>query len=287
MHAALDHLVVNVRDKMDEAAMRYRKLGFHLPAEGHHSLGSTNHVMVFETEYLELMGLPPEVAARGGGPDITRDPVGLAACALTTVDAGATHRDLQALGISAKEPASFSRPVELGRVTREAAFTITRIDPVETPAGRVFFCQHHTRDLVWRPEWQTHPNGALGIVEVDAVVPEPAQSAVFYETLLGRDAVKRTAGSVHVTLGSATLRLMTKADMLAFYGVGSAPNDDRSAYLAAVTLKVAAVDRTAAYLNTRAIIYAVAEGAVVVPAHECMNMIVRFRNDPETRSLHP
>ena len=52
----LDHVVVDVRDRIDEAAECFRSLGFQLTPRGRHTLGSVNHLAMFATDYLELLG---------------------------------------------------------------------------------------------------------------------------------------------------------------------------------------------------------------------------------------
>jgi hypothetical protein len=54
----LDHIAINVKDKMDEAYSLFSEIGFQLSPRGYHSLGSINHSMVFENNYLELIGHP-------------------------------------------------------------------------------------------------------------------------------------------------------------------------------------------------------------------------------------
>src|SRR5262249_34475828 len=54
--ASLDHVVIDVRDEMDEATRIYRALGFQLTPIGRHSLGTINHLAMFESNYLELLG---------------------------------------------------------------------------------------------------------------------------------------------------------------------------------------------------------------------------------------
>ena len=43
----LDHVVIDVRDRMDEAARVFARLGFQLTPRGYHTLGSTNHLAMF------------------------------------------------------------------------------------------------------------------------------------------------------------------------------------------------------------------------------------------------
>ena len=58
----IDHVVVDVRDRIDEAERRYRALGFNLTQRGRHSLGSVNHLAMLDPDYVELLG-----TGEGGG----------------------------------------------------------------------------------------------------------------------------------------------------------------------------------------------------------------------------
>ncbi len=58
MTFALDHLVINSLFDMDSAEGLMSRLGFALTPRGYHSLGSINHLIVFEGHYLELIGCP-------------------------------------------------------------------------------------------------------------------------------------------------------------------------------------------------------------------------------------
>ncbi len=50
-----------------------------------------------------------------------------------------------------------------------------RLKPGQLDGGRVYFCQHLTPELVFRSEWQSHPNGATGLsaLHLIDVAPEP------------------------------------------------------------------------------------------------------------------
>src|SRR4029077_12419206 len=70
----LDHVVIDVRDRMDEAAHVFTALGFSLTPRGHHTLGSTNHLAMFATDYLELLGFGEGGASRD---ELQSFPIGL------------------------------------------------------------------------------------------------------------------------------------------------------------------------------------------------------------------
>jgi hypothetical protein len=164
---SLDHVVINTLFEMDHAAALMSQLGFTLTPRGFHSLGSINHLMMFEGHYLELVGLP-------SGTDVLRkevleSPLGLNGLVFQTDDAEACASRLRASGLAMQEPQSFSRPVTIDGVEQLARFRTTRTAPELFEAGRVYYCQHDTPELVWRPQWMAHANGCDGLSELVVV----------------------------------------------------------------------------------------------------------------------
>jgi len=70
----LDHIVIDVRHRIDEAAQCFAALGFQLTPRGHHTLGSSNHLAMFATDYLELLGFGAGGASRD---ELQSFPIGL------------------------------------------------------------------------------------------------------------------------------------------------------------------------------------------------------------------
>jgi hypothetical protein len=124
----LDHAVISVRDRMDEAATLFRRMGFALTDRGHHSTGSCNHLMVFERDYLELIGFPP--AGQTIRPDLLQAPIGLDGLVLKATDPHAIHRALVTCGFPAAEPQALARKITLpgSTVEQEARFNTVRRD---------------------------------------------------------------------------------------------------------------------------------------------------------------
>jgi catechol 2,3-dioxygenase-like lactoylglutathione lyase family enzyme len=175
----IDHAVILVRD-LDRARDTYARLGFTLTPRGYHSLGSQNHCIMFGRDYLELMALPKPHPAFQYFSDFLARGEGVGAIALATDDAGAAHAELTRAGIATEPPLALSRPVEdLG----EARFTLVQLPPAQTPGFRTFLCQHHTRDIVWRPEYQRHAVGAREIESIAVEAPEPARYAQLFDGL--------------------------------------------------------------------------------------------------------
>ncbi len=181
----LDHLVINAQRDMDPAAKLFERLGFCLTPRGHHSAGSINHLMLERNAYLEIVAVPPTGRQRQ---DVLDSSLGLDGLVFRTDDAVATHARLVAAGFAPQEPSLLDRPVEVDGETRSARFHNVRMTAAEFPAGRVYFCNHLTPELVWRDEWLEHPNGFRGIGGMAIEHPDPAGEAARFSRLIERPA---------------------------------------------------------------------------------------------------
>ncbi|MGE5270353.1 MAG: VOC family protein [Thiohalocapsa sp.] len=267
----LDHVVIDVRDRMDEAARTFTALGFHLTPRGHHTLGSINHLAMFATDYLELLG----VADGASRPELAPFPVGLNGLVFKTEDADAVYAHARGAALPILPVQSFSRPVELDGRRHEAGFRTTRLDPSRTGPGRVYFCQHLTPDLVWRPEWRAHPNGVRAIARVVVAAADPCRSAALFATLFGAEAVAERGRSCVVQAGSAQVELLPPAAVATEFVDAAAQPDGRGDYLAGLELKVASLAATSEALRAVPGLRVDRE-RVVVPAHAAFNTTLAF-----------
>lgn len=207
----LDHVVFNTRDHTDAVVALFTRLGFSVGARGYHTLGSINHTIVFGTDYLELLGYPPG-APPAKRPELVTRPEGLMATVLGTVDADATRAELLAASLAPRPVQAFSRPVDLPDGGRgEAAFRVTRLEPDAVPGTWFYYCQQQTPDMVWRPEWQVHANGATGIAEIGIEVPDLAAALPLYAACAGSAAVREAGDQAHLQVGDCCLRLREAA----------------------------------------------------------------------------
>ncbi|HTV89696.1 MAG TPA: VOC family protein, partial [Stellaceae bacterium] len=218
--AALDHVVIDVRDRIDEAVRAFFGLGFQLTPRGHHTLGSTNHLAMFASDYVELLGYGQGGNIRG---ELERFPIGLNGLVFKTANADDVHAAAAAAGLPILPVQRFSRPVELDGVRRDAVFRTTRLDAAKIAMGRVYFCEHLTPDLVWRPEWQVHQNGARAIGRVIVATPEPRRTAALFAALFGPAAVAERDGRCIVAAGAARVELAPAAAIAAEFGENAVP----------------------------------------------------------------
>jgi Glyoxalase-like domain len=207
----IDHVVIVVND-LDSAAETFRRMGFVVTPRGDHTLGSRNHCVMLGADYIELLASPPENPhpSRQHYTDFARAGDGLAAIALRTDNARGAYTELLWAGFSPTDPVDFSRPVRMPEGTRDARFRITQLAPDRTPGGRVFLCEHFTREVVWRPEYRSHRNGAIALAAVALVTEDVAATAQAYERMFDTRA-RTIAEGLLVETGTAPIAAVTGA----------------------------------------------------------------------------
>lgn len=268
----LDHVVIDVRDLMDEAARAFTALGFALTPRGHHTLGSMNHLAMFATDYLELLGFGEEGASR---PELAPFPIGLNGLVFKTDDADVVHAHALAAGLPILSVQAFSRPVALDGARQDARFRTTRLDPRKIAMGRVYFCEHRTPELVWRPEWQSHPNGARAISRVVVATRDPRRSASLFRALFGPEVVAEHDAGCIMRAGAAQVELTSPGTVATEFGDAAADPAGRTEYLAALELKVSSTAKTAEHLRQVPALR-VEPHRVVVPAGAAFNTTIVF-----------
>jgi hypothetical protein len=238
--AQLDHTVINVRFDMDRAEGLFRDLGFTLTPRGYHSLGSINHLMMFGTDYMELIGLPP--GAENPRKDIADVPLGINGLVFKTPNVDETFAHLQGLGIAGDPPKAFTRPVKLPDGDKDASFRTVAVRTGVFPGGRVYYCEHHTPELVWRPEWQSHGNGAQAMPEFVIASTNHQREAEGFAGLLHSN-VSGTDGTLHVPFKGGQLTVMSPAAYGERYGAAASPMAGRDSIFGALVIRTDGLDK--------------------------------------------
>jgi catechol 2,3-dioxygenase-like lactoylglutathione lyase family enzyme len=272
---AIDHVVIHVGAALDEAAARYQRLGFQLTERGHHSLGSSNNLAIFGTDYLELLGYEPGRA--GPRAELWQMPIGLGGLVFKPPgDAGFRDRVLAA-GVPAGEAREFNRPVSLPDGTApEAHFRVTHLDGSVAFGGRVFFCHHMTPELVWRPEWQKQPNGVTAIAEFGIVSADPDRAVAPYRKLFGEAAVVAVPGGQAIRTPQARVLVLRAEAARAIWGTALPPlPEDGADMMVALTFKADLAAARAA-LAGGGVPVVEAEGRLLVAAGETFGLAMAF-----------
>ena len=244
--AEIDHVAINVHYHVDQAEKALRKLGFQVTERGYHSLGSINHLMVFDSDYLELVGLPAET--KNQKPlrrEIIKTCYGINGLVFKTSSTDEVFARLQELGMAGHPPKTFSRPVELVNGTIDALFRTVKVRSDVFPGHRVYFCEHHTPEAVWRSEWQSHKNGAASIAELVIVSEDHDRIANKFASILSTN-VDRTGNGLAMKLDGASLSFLSPSAYRARYGSLATSMEERNFIFGALiirTMDISAVRR--------------------------------------------
>ena len=273
--ATLDHVVINARDDMDRAADTYRRLGFTLTERGYHSLGSMNHLAIFGTDYLELIAVPKD--ATSGRLDLLNYPLGLNGLVFGSEDSAVTYEALAKAGVPFDPPVEFTRPVTFTGGQGDARFRTVRMKPGVVPYGRIYYCHHFTRELVWRDEWRHHANGTVAVVRALIVEPDPAKGAQLYADMFGPDNVRATRDGKSVVVGNSRFDIVTEQALKNEFGRAVPEANGRTAYMAGLTFRTTSLDKAAKALEAGGIMGVTRHGGrLVVPANQAMNAVLEF-----------
>lgn len=238
--AQLDHTVINVHYDMDGAQMAFAELGFFLTQRGYHSLGSANYLMMFGTDYLELLGLPPGL--KNTPFNLGEVPRGILGLVFKTEDADTTFAHLQALDMADEPPRAFTRPVPTAEGEVDAHFRITKVHADIFKGGWVYYCEHGTPELVWRPELQSHNNGAKAIPEFVVATNDHERESEAFAQLLHSE-VEGDGNSRTVALADGKISILTPAAYGERYGTLASAMDNRSSIFGALVIRTDSLDK--------------------------------------------
>jgi Glyoxalase-like domain len=274
----LDHVVINALFDMERAAALMSRLGFTVTPRGYHSLGSINHLMMFESHYLELIGLPS--GTDSPRKDVLETPRGLNGLVLAVRDADGCRKLLSESGLAMLEPQSFSRPVTIDGVEQLARFRTVRTAPKLFEAGRVYYCQHDTPELVWHRPWMSHANGCRGLDELVVVSAQMQADAERYAKAVQGNTEDQGNDVCTIRLsGGFSITLMSGACYRERYGQSCVDAAGRHSYFGAIVFKAPDIG------PIRHLAAGVAELRSAAQAHSLtllvpfLNTLLEFRDD--------
>ncbi|HEX3881927.1 MAG TPA: VOC family protein [Stellaceae bacterium] len=279
--AGIDHVIVGVRD-LDRARMGWTRLGFTLSPRGRHlGQATANYCIMFPRDYLELLGIVGEDAHAHRLDAFLKHREGVVGPAFAPSEAPEAVRDaLAALGLHPTEPRALGRQLELPEGTVVPRFSLINLPPEETPALDCFICAHLTPELMRRPGWLEHPNGATGISGIHIVVEDIGGLEPAYARLVSATEIAADAGSLAVGLGRHRLLFSTADSFRArFPGYDLGP-DFPLPGVAALELRAADRERTADHLTQWQIAFDERpDGTIMVPAREANGVLLMFAAD--------
>jgi catechol 2,3-dioxygenase-like lactoylglutathione lyase family enzyme len=277
--ARIDHVIIAVRD-LERARQDWRRLGFTLTPRGRHSgQGTANYCMMFENDFLELLGIvdPADnveflaafLARREGARAVAFAPAGTAEDTRSALLKRGLHpSELHALGRQMELPEGPSIP-------RFSLIGLAAEDAPGLPAS--FVCAHLTPELMRRPEWLVHSNGANRLRGIHVLVESTAPLLPAYDRLFGIQHVTTTDTVAAVHVGRHRIVFSTPDDFVTMHpGIALDPEFPVPG-IVALDLGVADRAGTADCLSQREIAFdELPDGTLVVPASQANGAILFF-----------
>jgi catechol 2,3-dioxygenase-like lactoylglutathione lyase family enzyme len=243
----IDHTLVGVRD-LEAARALWTRMGFTVTPRGRHiGWGTANYCIMFHNAYIELLGIVDPTLFTNNLDKFLETREGLMGLAFASDDVEATKARLIAAGLHPDGPKDLKRLLELPEGTVVPEFRLLYLPKEETPDLSAFVCCHLTPELVRRPEWTGHRNGALGLRCVTIVAADPRRSAEGYAPYFGADAIRADDGKAVVASTQGSIRFMT-ADAYR-HRFGQADGIPSLPFPAAMTLDCRSVEATESFLR--------------------------------------
>jgi hypothetical protein len=195
----LDH-VAHFVPHMDNAAPALAKLGFTLTpfsAQSHRlepggplvAAGTGNHCVMFKRGYIECLTPTGDTTIANQLRAAIKRYTGVHLIAFGTSAPEADHARLANEQFAPLDPVALQRQIGTPHGEDTARFTVVRVAPEQMPEGRVQYCQHHTPELVWQPQWLKHANRATALTAVIICAEDPAATAARYARFTGLKAI--------------------------------------------------------------------------------------------------
>lgn len=271
----IDHPLIAVRD-IDRVRDRYAALGFTMTAVGKHPWGTSTALAMFDQCLLELMSIYDESLLdrmpagdfRFGRTvyDHLQQREGISLLALHSEDAESDVEIVARRGIVSQGTIGFGRDVVLpdGRPDRTAT-TLKILNDPKLPRLSNFLCQQHRPDLIYVPQWLSHPNGADGIAQVTILAAPKDHAAVRarFGGLYGTDALFESPGGFGARTGNGNFVVADRSTIETTYG--ELPADlraDEGPYCVAIHVTVASIERLVPFLDRAGAAYRRDEKAV-------------------------
>lgn len=275
----IDHALIGVAD-LERARESFERLGFTATPRGRHiGWGTGNYTIMFESDYVELLGVIDADQYIHGLDTFLETGEGLLNVALATEDAESAFRWLQAQGVDASPPENLQRLLEAGDGDETLKFRNVYLPEELTPGLKTFACEHLSPDEVRRPRWLSHPNGANGIAEVTIVMEDLDGVGEAYARLFGAEAVSGDERRGHITVktGRNALCFVTPKTFPERHYDKSIDPNLALPRLAALTLSVADPQVTAMYLSGQQVAFERdSTGAVIVSSEEACGTFLVF-----------
>lgn len=272
----LDHAVIAVAD-LDAAAEVFARLGFALTPKGHHAeWGTVNRCLMFASDYVEVLAAAGEGEEADKVRAFTARGDGLASVSIASSNGAATGEALRAAGLDVPVARSLSRKLDDGKGTT-LMFSEMPLPVVATPGVPTRVVQHITAERERHPQWLDHPNTAIGIASVTAIVDEPPALTPAWDAVFGPHSAVLTDDTVTVHTGRGLIYLTRPDELTQLHPEAELDELPPPPALVALAVRVADTDKAAAVLKANKVDFSRdREGTLRIPPSEACGVFIEM-----------
>ncbi|MBL4666743.1 MAG: VOC family protein [Sneathiella sp.] len=275
----LDHTLIGVGD-LEKARDTYHKLGFTTTPRGSHiGWGTANYCIMFENDYIELLGIvDPTKESNGLDKQLDDRGEGMLGFALSTDNPEKTHASLTEAGLKPSQLLDLSRKLELPEGDVIPEFKLIRIPAEGLSKNSLFLCHHKTPELIRRPEWEQHANGASYIHSIVILMSDPKALVDYYKRLCGSLNVTVTDATVSIRVGRLHVIFVGESDMdLLFPGLFIPDDLPEFPHILSMTIGVENVEKTQKYLEGASIqLQKISTGSLRIQPKDACGVLMEF-----------
>lgn len=286
MKRGIDHLVLCVSD-LDEAILQYRRMGFTTTPRASHPWGTDNSLVQLQGCFLELLTVARPALIEPAGErsfsfgafcrDFLARGEGMSMLVFESADARADREEFVARGLHPWDCFDFERQATLpdGSSVRVAFSLAFATDPRMADVA-FFCCQQHAPQYFWKPEYQSHANGAETIDQVVMGAARPGDLADFFAKVQEPECVATHDGNLTVSTPRGRIHVLTEESSRPWL-TGSAHSmpADSPCFLG-FSVRVADLDHVATILDDSDVAFASAGHAIRVSAEQAFGVSVEF-----------
>ncbi|MDF1794153.1 MAG: VOC family protein [Thalassobaculaceae bacterium] len=192
----IDHIVVMTRD-LAAARAAWSACGFTCTPRAVHPFGTANALIQMQGNFVELLEINDESQIIRGDGDrfsfaahnldfLATRGEGMSMLVLASDDRDDDLTDWRAKGLRVYDPFDFERQAKQpDGSSQRVAFSLAFASDDALPGLGFFTCQQHTPEVFWKPDYQTHANGARRIASVAVTAPDPQAADTFLRGFSG------------------------------------------------------------------------------------------------------
>jgi len=181
------------------------------------------------------------------------------------------------LQLHPSEPRLLGRLIELPEGAVMPRVSLISLPPAETPGLDCFICAHLTPELMRRPGWLAHPNGATGLKGIDVLVEHTTPLLPAYDRLFGIQQVTTTDTVASIRVGRHRLAFSTPDDFVTMHPGIDLDSGFGLPAIVSLELGIERRERTANHFVEQQILFEeMPDGSLMVPANEANGAILFF-----------